>query len=178
MRDRLLLTLLGGTLACKFGFYTSGVPSWKLFLGNTDPSCSPVECTESPLGLKPYERYELTYHSAVHTSGSNPNNGVVQEVNANVAVQTGANACQLQLEVTDVDSLSNVETTLRFSMEDGVINNICPSNDETQESLNFKKSILSMLQVQYSGAAYFFLLEFRITLSRLVHRKRDSLKST
>ena len=62
--------------------------------------------------------------------------------------------------MTDVDSLSNVETTLRFSMEDGVIKNICPSNDETQESLNFKKSILSMLQVQYSGAAYFFLMTF------------------
>ena len=41
-------------------------------------------------------------------------------------------------------------------MEDGVIKNICPSNDETQESLNLKKSILSMLQVQYSGTAYFF----------------------
>ena len=41
-------------------------------------------------------------------------------------------------------------------MEDGVIKNICPSDNETQESLNLKKAILSMLQVQYSGLAYFW----------------------
>ena len=40
-------------------------------------------------------------------------------------------------------------------MEDGVIKNICPSDNETQESLNLKKAILSMLQVQYSGLADF-----------------------
>ena len=42
-------------------------------------------------------------------------------------------------------------------MEDGVIKDICPSDNETQESLNLKKAILSMLQVQYSGLAYFLV---------------------
>ena len=103
----------GSNLSIRTRTYVRQTLITKCILGNTDPSCSPVECTESPLGLTANTRYELTYHSAVHTSGSNQNDGIVQEINANVAVQTGANACQLQLEVTDVDSLSNVETALR-----------------------------------------------------------------
>jgi len=54
---------------------------------------------ENPLQLAPFTKYELDYDTAIHTSGSNQNDGIATEINSKIEISTGRNPCELQLEI-------------------------------------------------------------------------------
>ena len=69
---------------------------------------------------------------------------MITEYKTKFSLQTGKTGCEVALSVKSTDQSDAVdESSLRFSLQDGLVDEICPSYDETKESLNFKRAILS-----------------------------------
>ena len=80
---------------------------------------------------------------------------MVSEYTTELSIRTGASGCELVLEVASTTQLDDIsDAPLRFSLQDGLVDEICPSEEETTESLNFKRSILSFIQAQVPGSDY------------------------
>ena len=94
--------------------------------------------------LTPFTSYDFELHSQVHTSGTHVNNGMVSEYKTKFSLQTGKTGCEVELRVESTDQSAEIDDTpLRFALQDGLVDEICPSYEETKESLNFKRAILS-----------------------------------
>ena len=69
---------------------------------------------ENPLNLSPNTRYEINYKTNAHTSGSHQNDGVATEFQSKISLQTGENACQLQLTVQNSQNDDVNQLPLRY----------------------------------------------------------------
>jgi len=130
MREKLLVTLLGGTAL-----------AW-----NTQSACGSSQCVENPLNLSPNTQYRLKYETSTHTSGSHQNDGIVTESRSLVTLETGSTPCEMQLTVDKSQNGDVNDLPLRFTLDDGQVNAMCPHSGDSTDSLNFKRALLSMIQ--------------------------------
>jgi len=121
----------------------------------THSSCSNQQCKE-PVNVvyKIGKTYEYSYETETTTS---VNDAKTQLDWSGIVSITRLNQCEYQLKLKNVkvskiqDHSKYVKTLeahpLRFEMNDGNVTHVCASVDEPEWALNYKKAVLSMLQI-------------------------------